>query len=876
MATEAGATPEANAKADDGPKSVLLARRLQVSRYLDPWGAPQITWVHSHQLVRGYKVILNLYDILPPRLNACLSACGLGGAFHSGVEVAGTEYAFGGASAEDQGIMALARPLFVLRREAEETVKAGQDEGGSAAAALEWMPVLRSRVVVGWWLGSLAELDEQVLRPLWLQGKWVGPAYRLLSRNCNHFSRALCGALLGHRSFKAAPGKSDPLRMVPRRVTRLSSLAAALRCCTGRMDSPMPLAPYALNLFQGEPRSITGDLPPWFRVQQQRLAAAAAAAAAADAEEEGSREGGRPGSVSRTRAGAGAAAGVGAGARATVEPALGRRSAAANAAAAAAEARAAATAAARASPTRLGRGGSGPEGGRRTPPFATPGKTAAPADAARRASREHTTTPSAAGILWAPGAGVGLAEAPGFVAEVCSSTAHCRTPASASASASATLSNGGRASPTQAPLAAHLSPLKAPPAGRAVAPPPHPTAPTARSRSGRRVFPDPCAAAAPEAGAAAGDGGVPAAEAAADADVAAVLMSSSRRTSAVEERAGGGAVLPDPVAAAASEGGARALAQHNGQQQQQQQQQPGANATASSRLPPPAPHQPPLLPARAPLPPLHQGANSPVNAHVGAQALTRRSPSPQPPPRRSQRSAQPSPDPDPDPHAGAVDRAERRKAPPPRHPFLPPAPSPSPPPPDGDPARPWSVLSGGFVDLTFDRSTQATPEPPSAVSAPGSSQAPLPLPSAAAAGLNGMQLHRPAAGAANGSGAGGLAAARPATVSGSESSASRRRSGPDVQGGGMRGSAEAGTEAAAGPPAGAAKARSPSPLQQRGRGAGAGVDAAAVKAAGIGGSAAAAECGSNSAMPSSPPSRYEIIAAVDAIGSSRRASCHDE
>lgn len=42
--------------------------------------------------------------------------------------MAGTEYAFGGASAEDQGIMALTRPLYVLRREAEELVKAGQGE----------------------------------------------------------------------------------------------------------------------------------------------------------------------------------------------------------------------------------------------------------------------------------------------------------------------------------------------------------------------------------------------------------------------------------------------------------------------------------------------------------------------------------------------------------------------------------------------------------------------------------------------------------------------------------------------------------------------------------------------------------------------------
>lgn len=34
------------------------------------------------------------------------------------------------------------------------------DEAGSAAAALAWMPTLRSRVVVGWWMGPLRDFEE--------------------------------------------------------------------------------------------------------------------------------------------------------------------------------------------------------------------------------------------------------------------------------------------------------------------------------------------------------------------------------------------------------------------------------------------------------------------------------------------------------------------------------------------------------------------------------------------------------------------------------------------------------------------------------------------------------------------------------------------
>ncbi len=34
------------------------------------------------------------------------------------------------------------------------------DEAGSAAAALAWMPTLRSRVVVGWWMGPVRDFEE--------------------------------------------------------------------------------------------------------------------------------------------------------------------------------------------------------------------------------------------------------------------------------------------------------------------------------------------------------------------------------------------------------------------------------------------------------------------------------------------------------------------------------------------------------------------------------------------------------------------------------------------------------------------------------------------------------------------------------------------
>lgn len=46
-----------------------MARAQQLQRFLDPDGSPDITWLHSHNIIRGYKVILNVYDIFSPSCN---------------------------------------------------------------------------------------------------------------------------------------------------------------------------------------------------------------------------------------------------------------------------------------------------------------------------------------------------------------------------------------------------------------------------------------------------------------------------------------------------------------------------------------------------------------------------------------------------------------------------------------------------------------------------------------------------------------------------------------------------------------------------------------------------------------------------------------
>lgn len=114
-------------------------------------------------------VTVNVYDISVH--NSWLSVFGLG-VYHTGVEVYGKEYSFGGHSVENRsGIYSLPPkkgptfPYIKLR----ESIQLGQ---------------------------CLLDKDEvsQIIRQM--AKTWIGPSYHLLTKNCNHFTNEFCRIVL--------------------------------------------------------------------------------------------------------------------------------------------------------------------------------------------------------------------------------------------------------------------------------------------------------------------------------------------------------------------------------------------------------------------------------------------------------------------------------------------------------------------------------------------------------------------------------------------------------------------------------------------------------------------------------------------------------
>jgi hypothetical protein len=132
------------------------------------------------------QVILNIYDL--SNQNSWFYWCGVG-VYHSGVEVHGVEYAYGGHEYDVSGIFAT-NP---------------RDAPG---------PVLfRESVVVG----ETSLTPQQVQQAVQELGQeYKGNRYHLLQRNCNHFSDHLCVKLTGMHP--------------PVWVNRLAGLAVMLHC----------------------------------------------------------------------------------------------------------------------------------------------------------------------------------------------------------------------------------------------------------------------------------------------------------------------------------------------------------------------------------------------------------------------------------------------------------------------------------------------------------------------------------------------------------------------------------------------------------------------------------------------------------------------
>jgi len=110
-------------------------------------------------------VYLNVYDLLPS--NRYIYYFGLG-AFHSGLEVYGTEYSFGGHPLPMSGIF---------------------EVSPRQAAAFRF----RQTLLLGYTTKSVLDIQLVINE---MHRDWHGNKYDTLYRNCNHFSNDLCRRIL--------------------------------------------------------------------------------------------------------------------------------------------------------------------------------------------------------------------------------------------------------------------------------------------------------------------------------------------------------------------------------------------------------------------------------------------------------------------------------------------------------------------------------------------------------------------------------------------------------------------------------------------------------------------------------------------------------
>lgn len=162
--------------------------------------------VPKHAQHLSNAVYLNVYDVLTPddpttipRVNDVLFRCGMG-IYHSGVQVWGREFAFGGHPDGDSGIF-------------EVTPRA--------------CPSVKYRATIFLGITRLSEKHiDQILEYLG-KTEFVGNRYSLISRNCNTFSSHFCVLL----------GVQDKF---PAWVNRLAGFALNVRCILPEgVDEPL-------------------------------------------------------------------------------------------------------------------------------------------------------------------------------------------------------------------------------------------------------------------------------------------------------------------------------------------------------------------------------------------------------------------------------------------------------------------------------------------------------------------------------------------------------------------------------------------------------------------------------------------------------------
>jgi hypothetical protein len=171
------------------------------------------------------QVFLNVYDISP--YNFYFAWAGLG-AFHSGVEVDGTEYSFG-------GIVGGGSAVYSVPPKSEVGVG------------------LRDSIFLGTLHCTRDELRQVIAN---LKAEFEAKNYNLLRRNCNDFSNALCNALL-HRPI---PSFINRAARVGQCFSCLlpASMASRPDDCSKLLSSPQPTYTSVLEVPK-YPRSLSAS-----------------------------------------------------------------------------------------------------------------------------------------------------------------------------------------------------------------------------------------------------------------------------------------------------------------------------------------------------------------------------------------------------------------------------------------------------------------------------------------------------------------------------------------------------------------------------------------------------------------------------------------
>uniref|UniRef100_A0A7S4HRD6 PPPDE domain-containing protein n=1 Tax=Vannella robusta TaxID=1487602 RepID=A0A7S4HRD6_9EUKA len=165
------------------------------------------------QTERPIEVYLNVYDLVEH--NRYVHSIGVG-AYHTGVEIMGTEYSFGRLEIEGATGVFECPPKSVLP--------------------------LRESIL----MGEIKTTPQHIADVIdSLKPEFLGTSYQVLTRNCNHFSDALCRQLLG--------------QSIPAYVNRLSWLGTFVQCLLppefqSNVPEQIPVPP---NRFPGNPSKLS-------------------------------------------------------------------------------------------------------------------------------------------------------------------------------------------------------------------------------------------------------------------------------------------------------------------------------------------------------------------------------------------------------------------------------------------------------------------------------------------------------------------------------------------------------------------------------------------------------------------------------------------